>query len=322
MSDDLRQIMGMLQQLKQDNDTICQENQLLRQQMDRLQLTQASTTTAPTPVTLIEPLMSTKDPKISMPDKFDGNRRKFCGFVNQVKLVFQLLPTTYTTDEIKIGFIGTLLSGPALDWFAPLMDKSSPLLSNMKDFSTHFEASFGETDKARTAAIKICSLHQGNQPASFYASEFQQLASDLTWDDAALMEQFHFGLRGDMKDLMLSFLDLENLNALTTLAIRCDNQLFEWRQECQLEVASMVGPTVNTPSPLPRLPPTLANDPMHVDAVRFSRLTNEEKERHWRNNLCLYCGGSGHMVRNCPLKLHIATVGTASTSENGQAQLQ
>ena len=76
-----------------------------------------------------------------MPDKFDGNRKKFRGFVNQVKLVFQMLPNTYPTDEIKIGFIGTLLSGPALDWFAPLMERSSPLLSDMKDFSAQFEAS-------------------------------------------------------------------------------------------------------------------------------------------------------------------------------------
>ena len=133
------------------------------------------------------------------------------------------------------------------------------------------------------------------------------------------MEQFRFGLRGEVKDLMISFLDPDDLNALTTLAIRCDNRLFERRQECQLEVAPM---TVTMPSPLPRLPPTSANDPMHVDAVQFSRLTAEEKERRRRNNLCLYCGGSGHMVRNCPLKLHIASVGATSNSENGQAQLQ
>ena len=68
--------------------------------------------------------------------------------------------------------------------------------------------------------------------------------------------------------------------------------------------------------------PSQANDPMQVDAVRFKPLTNDEKEHHHRNNLCLYCGGSGHMVRNCPLKLRIASVGTTPNSENSQAQLQ
>jgi len=231
MSSELQQIMTMLQQLRQDNEAIRQENALLRQQMDQLRQNQASTSAAPVQTIQAEHSTSAKDPKISMPDKFDGNRRKFRGFVNQVKLVFQLLPDTYHTDKIKIGFIGTLLSGPALDWFAPLMDKSSPLLSNMVDFSTQFEASFGDTDKARSAAIKIRNLQQGNRPASFYSSEFQQLASDLSWDDAALMEQFRYGLQGEVKDLMISFHNPVDLNAAVTLSICCDNRLFERRQE-------------------------------------------------------------------------------------------
>ena len=326
MAEQLQQIMIMLQQLQQDNKTIHQENSQLRLQMEQLQATQASTqasTSAPATITTqAEPSMSIKAPKISLPDKFDGNRRKFRGFVNQVKLVFQMQPNTYLTDKIKIGFIGSLLSGPALDWFAPLMERSSPLLSDMKEFSAQFEATFGDTDKARTAAIKIRSLRQGNRPAASYASEFQQLACDLNWDDAALMDQFRSGLRGDVKDLLISFQDPADLNAAITMAIRCDNRLFERRQERQLEVTPMVGSTGTTMSPLPRLSPSQANDPMQVDAVQFKPLTNDEKERRCRNNLCLYCGGSGHMVRNCPLKLRIASVGTTPNSENGQAQLQ
>ena len=166
MAEQLQQIMHMLQQLQQDNKTIHQENSQLRLQMDQLQATQASTqasTSAPATITTqAEPSTSVKAPKISLPDKFDGNRRKFHGFVNQVKLVFQMQPNTYHTDKIKIGFIGSLLSGPALNWFALLMEWSSPLLSDMKEFSAQFEATFGDTDKARTAAIKIRSLRQGN----------------------------------------------------------------------------------------------------------------------------------------------------------------
>jgi hypothetical protein len=169
----------------------------------------------------------------------------------------------------------------------------------MTNFSARFEASFGNTDKARTAAIKIRNLSQGNRPAAFYASEFLQLASDLEWDNPALMEQFRFGLRGDVKDLMLSFVD-----------------------PVDLEVAPTVGTTGPAISPLPRLPPGPTNDPMHLDAVRFRSLTNEEKERRRRNNLCLYCGGTGHIVRNCPVKLRISAVGAPQSSENGQTQLQ
>src|ERR1700733_8082705 len=76
MSDELQQIMIMLQQLKQDNDTICQENSFLCQQMVQLQATQASTSAPTTQVTQNKPLMSVKAPKMSLPAKFDGNRQK------------------------------------------------------------------------------------------------------------------------------------------------------------------------------------------------------------------------------------------------------
>ena len=40
---------------------------------------------------------STKEPKISLPSKFDGTRSQFRGFLNQVRLVFQMHPTQYPT---------------------------------------------------------------------------------------------------------------------------------------------------------------------------------------------------------------------------------
>ena len=162
MADELRQIMAMLQQLQLDNENIRQENNLLRQQMEQFRLTQASTPTPAPQAIHVQTPTPAKEPKISMPDKFDGNCQKFRGFVNQVKLVFQMQENTYHSDKIKIGFIGSLLSGPALDWYSGLMERSSPLLSDMTNFSTRFEASFGNTDKARTAAIKIRNLSQGN----------------------------------------------------------------------------------------------------------------------------------------------------------------
>ena len=35
--------------------------------------------------------------------------------------------------------------------------------------------------------------------------DFRLLASDIPCDDQALMEQFRFGLRNDVKDLLLTF---------------------------------------------------------------------------------------------------------------------
>ncbi len=78
---------------------------------------------APTPIL-------PKEPRIGLPDKFDGNRSKFRGFTNQIRLIIRMQPLRYPTEETQVGLIGTLLSGTALSFFSPLVGKNSPFLSN------------------------------------------------------------------------------------------------------------------------------------------------------------------------------------------------
>ena len=153
---------------------------------------------------LVTPQVHLQAPKVALPDKFDGSRAKYWGFVNQLHLIFKLQPDWYPNGQTQVGLLGTLLTGPALSWFAPLLEHNSPLLDDLDTFLNEFEPAFGDSDKARTAANKICSLTQGNHPAFTYASKFWLLACDLTWGESALIDQFHGNLRGDVKDLLLT----------------------------------------------------------------------------------------------------------------------
>ena len=67
--------------------------------------------------------------------------------------------------------------------------------------------------------------------ASTYASEFHQLACDVGRGDQALRDKFRRGLRGEVKKLLLIFPEPISLNEAITQAVRCDNCLFEFRQE-------------------------------------------------------------------------------------------
>jgi len=131
---------------------------------------------APVPVA---PAMVALEPKISLPEKFDGTRPKFRGFVNQGRLIIQLHPCRYPDDTTHIGIIGTLLVGTTTAWFAPILETSSPLLQNFDTFMAEFEVVFGDNDKAETSANKMCRLQQGTRSAIVYASEFRQLACDV-----------------------------------------------------------------------------------------------------------------------------------------------
>ena len=126
------------------------------------------------------------------------------------------------------------------------------------------------------------------------------------------MEQFRSGLRGDVKDLLLTF--PENPKSLTEAIsralIRCDNRIFELRSERQQQkTRSRFTPTyasmttqsprkqyspVPTPwqarSPTPMDSPT----PMEIDMTRRrGPLSHEDKQHGQANRLCLYCEGPG-----------------------------
>ena len=130
-----------------------------------------------------------------------------------------------------MGLVGTLLIGQALSWFAPLFEKNAAILSNFDAFLGAISEAFGEHDKIRSATTKIRSLRQGTRSASNYASEFCQLACDINWDEPALISQFYSGLRDGVKDLLLILPDLSTLDEAINQAVKCNNRLFERRQD-------------------------------------------------------------------------------------------
>jgi hypothetical protein len=266
-------------------------------------------------------VLQRKEPRVSLPDKFDGTRSKFRGFVNQIRLITVLQPERYPTEEARVGLVGTLLTGQALSWFAPLFEKRSPILSNFESFLEAFAEAFGEHDKVRWATTKIRSLRQGARSASVYASDFRQLASDINWGEEALVSQFYWGLRDDVKDLLLTLPDPQTLNEAISQAVKCDNRLFQRRQDQRpRHQATRYDATMTTRS----LGSHLEAEDMQIDAARVRTLTPEEKKRRMEEGLCLYCGEEGHKVGNCPKKQNRRTVKTRSAviPENDDAQPQ
>ena len=80
-------------------------------------------------------------------------------------------------------------------------------------------------------------------------------------------------------------------------AIAIDRQLFERQLDRQNRNTS----GSNIPAPVSAGPQP---DDMQLDALQIPGrpLSAEERQRRLQNNLCLYCGGAGHRIRNCPAK--------------------
>ncbi len=128
----------------------------------------------------------------------------------------QLHPRCYFDDTIRVGFVGTLLTGTAATWFVPILETSSLLLQDFNAFMAEFETMFGDSDKARISANKLHRLQQGTRSAIVNASEFMQLAYDVNWGEAALIDQFRCGLRDDVQDLLLTLADPSSFSEAIT----------------------------------------------------------------------------------------------------------
>ena len=284
------------------------ENRTMRQQGSRLEQENNHLRSFTPPLSLPS---AARMPKVSLPEKFDGNSKGFRGFVNQMNLVFAINEALYSTDRIKIFTIGSLLTGKALSWFNPYIErpeKYANVFGSYENFMALFRATFGPVDPALAAANEIRRLTQGRGPAASYASTFVQLASDLNWNDEALVSQFRSGLNNEVKDMLVYYEYPTSLHDAISLAVRCDRRLYENRMEQRYRGGTMPSaPAASRPSAVPvsTQAPVSGPTPMDIDAVqtggRRLPISEVERQRRRENNLCFRCGEPGHIVPNCPL---------------------
>lgn len=315
----MEDILLRLDALERINQDLVASNQALRTQ--NAELTQQI---------VAQPSEPETEPKVAMPSKFDGSRKGFRGFISQVELVFMLNPKRYRTDSLKVGFIGTLLAGRALDWFTPLLENKeryTNVLDNYKEFKKAFESAFGEPDREQVAETAIYNLVQGKSSASVYAANFRNIAVDLSWNDPALIVQFRRGLNDDVKDMLLNHDKPKTLDEMINLAIRIDNRLFEHRAEMKSGTFRLArqGLAPSSPRPTSSIPvassSTMADTgpvPMEIGTSRTRKLTQQERQHRIQNGLCLYCGEVGHKLANCPKSKSKST--TLQTTDLKQAQ--
>lgn len=243
-----------------------------------------------------------QNPRLPLPPRYEGDPKTCRGFLNQCTIHFEVLPHQFPSDRAKVAFIISLLSGEALAWVTPLWERSDPIVSNLTDFLATFRKIFGEPGRVSSAASSLLRLRQESSSVGQYAIRFRTLASELAWNNEALVATFWEGLAGRIKD-ELAGRDLPTtLDDLISLATRIDIRFAERQRESQRSRLT------ERPRRVPRLAPTFQKpllpsssvsqeEPMQVGRLK---LTEQERARRRSNNLCLYCGEQDHFLKNCP----------------------
>jgi len=275
---------------------------------------------------------STKEPKIADPEPFKGDRLQLTNFLSQCQLKVGAQPARYPDEMTKILFAGSFLRGEAYSWFQPLLASShlgvQPAeFESFKTFTDALNTIYGDPNLEITAERELRQLRQTSSVAQ-YIAEFQRIRQYVHHNEAALISQFYYGLRDNVKDRLANSPRPSTLVELMKSATSHDSRIHERILERKAD-STRLQPTPRnsstlsippTPSrtPSPAAPPTPrpvsssatpqtsadGTVPMQLDNVRGYRspLSPAERERRIRENLCHYCGSPGHKVADCPYK--------------------
>jgi hypothetical protein len=268
----------------------------LTQQIQRLQGPTAPPTPAVPPTPPERPSQS--EPRLPVPEHYAGEPAFCRAFLTRCTMHFALQPRTFDTEQAKVAFVLTLLTGKAALWGTAVWENQHPCCASFQTLAAEMRKVFDRAVSGREAARRLAELKQGERSVSEYSIEFRTLAAECGWNEEAQWDMFLHGL-ADHVQREIYALDLPTtLNGLVDLALRVDNRLS--RVERRVPSArSFAGADPSRSSGRDVVSPVYDPEPMQVGRARLSR---EERERRRSQGLCLYCGGAGHYAYNCPVK--------------------
>ncbi len=232
------------------------------------------------------PAPVTASPRLAFPEKFDGSPSRCKGFLLQCSMFVNQQPTLYSTDENRIAFVCSLLTGRALEWATAVWSDERTVFPSFTRFLQRFREVFEHPAGGKEVGEQLLALRQGRSTAADYALSFRTLSAQTGWADDPLKLLFRKGLSMELQSELACRDEGRSLDQFIDLAIQIDNLVRSRRQPRFLSAsASMTSP----PEP----------EPMQVG---FTHLSTEERERRISHNLCLYCGLPGHLRASCPTR--------------------
>lgn len=284
----------LLQNLAASNNALYNQVSSLTERLNEL------SARPPPPAPLVNPLNvvpPVKEPHVPDPERYHGDFGSCQAFLTQVSLVFKLQPHSYSTDEARIAYLVSLLSGPARDWGAAIWEKQGPVCRSYAAFTEEMRSNFDHPVKGRGASSRLMHIQQGSRSVAEYALEFRTLAAETDWNDSSLQEAFYTGLNESLKDQLALGEEPSSLEQEIAVAMKRDNRMRERRRERRVRSFNPP-PVAKTPTyTAPVSAPAADPEPMQLGRAK---LTTEEKKHRRDTGLCLYCGKPGHFVSECP----------------------
>ena len=265
--------------------------------------------------------------KAKEPDTFDGSDpKKLNNFILLCNLYFRNNPA-YFDDEPKVTFALSYLRGTALEYFEPSILDSNDTPDWMDDWSAFLRTlrvQFGPIDPTADAEDGIDNLKmQDNQHIVKYNVEFNRLAICTGWDDGVLRHRYYSGLAKRIKDVMGQHSKPSTLEAMKVLAHSVDSRYWECNREksragknksegndksdgknksddkSKTPASNSGNSNKNNNKPGKPASTSGSSASLSDKLGKDGKLTQQERQRRFFNNLCMFCGGVGHTAKDC-----------------------
>jgi hypothetical protein len=272
-----------------------------------------------------------KRQKIREPDIFSGKRNEYETF--KAKMITKLNGDShlFTNDQHKLQYLVSFLKDEAYKMVKMYVKVDKIDLEDMNEMWEVLDGAYDDPDRKGTAERELRKLKQTNREFSTYLAEFQRLMAELQWDTPAKRVALLHGISEELKDLLLSYDEPENYNALTRLLQRLDSKL---RTRAAEKNNRLLTPprTAATSTPKSTIIPVSERRtdnpsyggpaPMDLSAQQRTAEQQARYEQRRSEGACTACGSKEHWRRNCPRSrrpIHAAaatTTATASTPSN------
>jgi len=296
--------------------------------------------------------------KVCEPDTFNGmDPKKLRTFLVQRELCFQDRAKAFRLDRAKVTFAQSYLKGMTLEWFEPdLLNSGDPAdrprwMDSWVHFVAELQSTFGPHDPIADAEHQLEHLRMKDaHRITWYIVDFNRLASQVQdYGDGALRRLFYSGLPDRLKDKIARVGKPLTLHGLRALCQEIDAHYWERKDEISRTTKSQptLSPTKpsnsggnssnssqeksKTGNPANSSGSSKATSNQSSSGSRpdltnklgkDGKLTADECKRRLENNLCMFCGGTGHFTDNCPKKTKKAKARTvAIAAESSKTDL-